>query len=143
MKVVVPLLAGNALQRYILLERKNVGLVSYNELICEFEKHYQTNLNDRKLRVQLREMKFSPGSNLEKFTFKFQELANKIEQIRDDDLIFTFEESLNAIPRVKSELLRQKPATLLQAIELAPITVGTVAGKVVAGTICESSTLLN
>jgi len=113
---VLPLLKDNALQQYIAF-RKNHPTEGWRFFVEHMKKMFKPFDVDRRIRVELRQLKYN--GNLDKFAMKFQQLANKLTDMPENELVFIFLEALPS--KTRYEVLSKDVKRLSDAIRVASI----------------------
>jgi hypothetical protein len=113
---VLPLLKENALQQFIAF-RKNFPYEGWGYFVDHLRRVFRPFDVERRIRVELRQMKYT--GNFDKFALKFQQLANKLNDMPEKELIFLFLEAMP--PKTRYEVLSKDVRNLADAIRFASI----------------------
>jgi len=113
---VLPLLKENALQQFIAF-RKSYPFEGWDYFVDHLRRVFRPFDVERRIRVELRQLKYN--GNFDKFALKFQQLANKLNDMPEKELIFLFLEAMP--PKTRYEVLSKDVRTLSDAIRCASI----------------------
>jgi hypothetical protein len=113
---VLPLLKDNALQQFIAF-RRNYPYDGWMFFVEHLRKVFKPFDMDRRTRIELRQLKYN--GNFDKFAMKFQQLANKLGDMPEKELIFLFLEALPS--KTRYEVLSKDVKKLADAIRYASI----------------------
>jgi len=114
LEIITHLFRGDALQS-LKKYQKSPNCNNWGIFRQQLFTRYYPRDKQRKLRSQLRNLR--QVGRFEDFAYKFQVIANQIDNFPEDELVYTFVDALK--PSIQLELFQAKPRTLEEAMALA------------------------